>query len=199
MPFSAEIPWEVHINSGGEKIADLRFPTDEELCDRNRRFRLKRTAVSRTDTKYETPNEDMVDAALFDKVKIGERDTSTYDEAEKSEFMTRMLRASVIDVERNGDGCHVDMQVGGGYKVHHQLRMPTQRQTHKYRRSTVLSTESRYGGETRVSIDYAGQLWDEVLISTEGYAGRVPVLHKFVAIQAIIDLMDREDDPDPER
>ena len=195
--FTTEKIFEVLINSGGEKSADVRYPTDEELCEWKRKQRVVHRPLNNGYAQSEIVNWMDVHADLFRKCFVGSADE--FDDAERCRFMEKVLRCDVQDARRNGEGYVIDLKLYGGQRVSHHLRMPTQKQNMERQRSSTRIIRGRHNTEIRDSMDAAGPLWDKLQISTEGYIDRVPILHKEAALQEVFFLMEKEgDDPDPE-
>ena len=197
----------VKILSGGEKQCVVRFPTDEEWCERTRGQRAIRRQLGRGRAEYDTSNTEAADAALFLKIRVDE-DGPEFDEAEGSYVVGRLERCQVLDVERIGDRFRIAMQVAGG-EVAHVLKIPAKRAAIEYGRASVRAIESRRSQEIRLALEPSAELWAKVYVDAEGYhpasgeeiAAAVPIVHKDVAVVellAAVEAAQDEDDPDPE-
>lgn len=194
--FDDTIPFEVHILSGGEKVANLRFPNNQQLCDRSKRIKSTRKLLGRNKTEYEPANMELVDSELFEKLRL-DPGGDAVDPADASKFLTRLFRCEVTDVERSGDVFSVEMKVVGGIKVVHKLRMPTQKDILDYGRNAVRLIDMRRTQQFTMNLEPAGALWDRLVVGTEGYAnGSVPIIHKDTAIMEVVSQMESAEDAD---
>ena len=200
MLFDQSKPQEVRILSGGEKVALLRFPTDQELCDRQKRIKSTRKQLGRNKTEFEPPVTEMVDSELFEKLRLEpENERASVDPAEAAKFLSKLLKAQVTEVERNGDQFEVKLRINQAITVLHVLKMPTQKDVLEYGRHAVRLIDMRRTQEFRSSLEPGGALWDKLIVRTEGYAnGHVPITHKDAAIVDIVTTIDADDDDDSE-
>ena len=202
--FDTSKPFEVHILSGGEKAVTLRYPTDEELCERTRRLKTVRRSLGGGRSQFEITNMAEVNADLFSKIRLSQNGhAETFDDAEASRFIDKLLRVDVEDISREGDGFRVDLRVAGGkggLKVAHVLRMPTQKDILEYRRASARSIDGRRHTDIRLSLEPTQALYEKLVARLEGYGEtRVPVHHKDAVILEIVQQMETDsDDLDPE-
>lgn len=190
----------VKIISGGVKQCVLRYPSDEQLCDRARRQKTIRHFLGRGKTKSANVNTDTVDVQLFEALRV-EKDGIAYTPAEASAFVERLDLARVTAAAWQGELRRIEMQVPGG-RVVHVLRMPTQDQIREHERATTDTVYGNRSAEVRVALEPSGVLYDKVVEGAEGYAGAVPINHKVAAITelltALAALLEPEEDDDPE-
>jgi hypothetical protein len=195
--FDANLPIEIPIRSGGDRRAMLRWPTDEELIDRSKKMRYVRRDLGRNQSVFDVPNATEVNANLFALLRQ-DPDPEAVDDAEASKFVERLLRADVVESHRQGDQFIITLSVVNRLEVTHTLRMPTQRELLDYSRQAMRTIDNRRSHDTRVTIEPSGQLWDKLLVSTEGYKnGNVPIIHKDAALVEVMAQMESED-ADPE-
>jgi hypothetical protein len=178
----------VPIVSGEIKRATVRFPTDTEWSELARKKVQIRRFLGRDKSQLDLGTPERMDADLFNRIRIqAEGDTTTWDEAEASAVIDRLERCEVEEggVERAGNTFAIAMKVPGAHVIH-TLKMPTEKQKLEYGRSAIKITDGKNMRETRVNLDASGRLWDELLVSTEGYSGDVPVIHKDVALVRVL-------------
>lgn len=184
------------IQSGGAKRCVVRYPTDAELCKRVKDQRTIVHDLGRGKTKMETPNAEAVDFALFRQIRI-DKDGPEFDEAEGCAVIAKIERCEVIDSERIGGQFRITLRVPKA-EVAHVLREPLESEKREYGRGAMSRTGGRRSDEIRIALEPAGVLWDKLKVSTEGYAGDVPINHKSVAISEILYQLKAEDDNSPE-
>jgi hypothetical protein len=184
--------------SGGRKKFKVRFPTDAELCKRSRDLRHVRHDLGRDKSKTETPNTSAVAVELFQKIQVA-GDGPEFDAADATEVVRKIDLSEVTDYERTGENARVTLIVPGAETVH-VVRMPWERETQEYSRSAVGVVRGRRSDEIRVTLEPSGVLYDKIAISTEGYAGRVPINHKSAVVQEVLAQLsaNSEDDVVPE-
>jgi hypothetical protein len=200
--FDSSQPFPVKIFSGVERVESLRYPTDEELIDRSKRLRSVRRNLGRGRAQWDTVNNEAVNADLFEKLRSANGDAAHYDAAEAAKFVDKLLEWDLVSSRRDGDQFEIELAVTSRrHKVKHVLRMPTQRQMADFSKATYRSTDTKGGLEMRVLVEPSGRLWENLHVSTEGYAnGHVPISHKQHAISEAIELIAQldEGDDDPE-
>lgn len=205
--FDTSKPHEIHILSGKEKAVLLRYPTDEELCERTRRLKTIRRTLGGGRTQFEMLNLAEVNAELFEKVRLAQSQNGheeTFDAAEASRCIEKLLFTKVLSIEREGDGFLIEMRVPGpqkgGITVTHALRMPTQKDILDYRRASARSIDGRRHTDIRLSLEPTQQLYDRLVTRTDGYGeSHIPIHHKDAVILEIVQQMEADsDDFDPE-
>ncbi len=191
--------------SGGEKVATVRYPTDEELIQRTKRLKSVRRELGRGLSEFDITNSEQVELEIFEKIFVESKEP--FDAYEALDYMGQMLNTEVTESHRNGSNSFVvEMQVPVGKdvtkKVIHTLRMPTQKDVVEYKRESVRAVQAKRHIEVRHSIEPALRLWDKYQVSTEGYAegSPVPANHKDRAMLEVMDLMRQiTEGSDPER
>lgn len=199
-PFNREAHFDVKIISGEEKVATLRFPTDQELCDRARKLKLVRRNLGRGKTQSEAGNGVELSADLFARIRV-DKDGPVFDDSDAAAFIGRLDRCEVSDVEREGNQFRVTMKVPGT-TVEHVLKMPTQKDLIDFGRNSMTAIDDRRQSEIRLKLEPSGDLWGRMVVSVEGYEGEghgaVPITHKDAALNEVIAQVQRlEEDDDP--
>ncbi len=184
----------VTIQSGGTRRVELKYPTDAQWIARTNAQKIIRMDLGRGRSKSTATPIEVHDARLFDQCKIGEP-SAAFDEFEASLAIDKLTKADIIDTELVGDDqAIIRMEVFGGARVEFVMNMPRRRHAVEYGRAAVNVTATLKGAETVVSLEPSLRLFDQLLVSKAGYAenSAVPIIHKDVAIVALIGLQSPE-------
>jgi hypothetical protein len=187
--FDASKPITVNLRTpDGLKAIRLRFPTDEEWIERQKRRKVLIKQLGRGVSETIVSGGEDADAALLAKVR--EEDGPEVDAFEASRVIEQLSQADVDDVVQEGDRFRVTLRVLGG-TVTHEIRMPSAKDVFDYRRSFARVLDLPYNRqELTINLGAAGALYKKLAESSEGYAGDVPVIHQAVAVKAAIDALD---------
>lgn len=187
--FDASKPITVNLRTpDGLKAIRLRFPTDEEWIERQKRRKVLIKQLGRGVSETIVSGGEDADAALL--AKIREEDGPEVDAFEASRVIEQLSQADVDDVVQEGDRFRVTLRVLGG-TVTHEIRMPSAKDVFDYRRSFARVLDLPYNRqELTINLGAAGALYKKLAESAEGYAGEVPVIHQAVAVKASIDALD---------
>jgi len=187
--FDASKPITVNLRTpDGLKAIRLRFPTDEEWIERQKRRKVLIKQLGRGVSETIVSGGEDADAALL--AKIREEDGPEVDAFEASRVIEQLSQADIDDVVQEGDRFQVTLRVLGG-TVTHEIRMPSAKDVFDYRRSFARVLDLPYNRqELTINLGAAGALYKKLAESTEGYAGEVPVIHQAVAVKAAIDALD---------
>jgi len=174
----------------GVKTIRVRFPTDDEWIERQRRRKVIVKQLGRGMSETTIPNSEDADAALLSKVRVAEPDAPEVDPFEASRVIEQLGQAEVDDVVQIGDGFDVTLRVLGG-TVTHSLRMPSAKDVFEYRRGFARVLDLPYNRqELIINLAPAASLYKRLVQASEGYAGDVPIIHQAVAVKAAIDALD---------
>jgi hypothetical protein len=189
--FDASRPLTVNLRTpDGVKTIRVRFPTDEEWIERQRKRKVIVKQLGRGVSETTIPDSQDVDGALLAKIRVGEDDGPAVDPFEASRVIEQLSQAEVDDVASIGDGFRVTLRVLGG-AVTHELRMPSAKDVFEYRRGFARVLDLPYNRqELVINLAPAGTLFKKLIQSSEGYAGDVPIIHQAVAVKAAIDALD---------
>jgi len=183
----------------GVKTVRLRFPTDDEWTERQRRRKVIIKQLGRGISETVVPNSEDVDAALLAKIRIEEQDAADVDPFEASRIIEQLSQAEVDDVVQTGDAFRITLRALGG-TVTHVLAMPSAKDAFEYRRAFARILDLPFNKqELTINLAAAGALYKKLARSAEGYAGEVPIIHQAVAVKAAIDALDAgfQEDRDP--
>lgn len=189
--------FEPKIISGGIKSVALKFPSDQQWADRARAQKQVRQFLGRGKSQTVDADTAAADLQLFKSLRVD--DTGTYDASEAQAFLDRLERCEVVSAEWEGDTRRIEMSVPGAKTVH-VLRMPMQDQIREHEKSSTKQTFGTRSAEIRVNLEPSGNLYDKVVVSAEGYAGAVPIVHKVAAVTNLMNALSEllaEDADDP--
>jgi hypothetical protein len=196
--FDATKPITMNLRSPeGLKSIRVRFPSDDEWIERQRRRKVIIKLLGRGVSETIIGNAEDADAALLAKIREG--DGPEVDPFEASRIVEQLSQADVDDVVSSGDGFRVTLRVLGG-AVTHLLEMPSAKDVFDYRRSFARVLDLPYNRqELTINLAAAGTLYKKLTTGTEGYTGDAPIIHQAVAVKAAIDALDAafQDGPDP--
>ncbi len=189
--FDAKQPITIHLRTpDGMKQVRVRFPTDEEWIDRQKKRKVIVKQLGRGVSETTIPDSAEADAALFAKIRGPEENAPEVDAFEASRIIEQLSQADVDDVVQEGDAFRVMLRVLGG-TVSHVLRMPSAKDVFEYRRGFARVLDLPYNRqELIINLAPAAALFQKLLESSEGYAGDVPIIHQAVAVKAAIDTLD---------
>ena len=187
--FDAGRQVEVQLRSAeGTKTVKVRFPTDEEWTERQRRRKIIIKQLGRGISETVIPHSEEVDAALFAKIRAGEG--PEVDPFEASRILEQLSQADVDDVVPEAGAFRVVLRVPGGLTAH-LVRMPSAKDVIDYRRGFARVLDLPFNKqELTVNLGAAGALYQKLAQGTEGYAGAVPIIHQAVVVKAAIDALD---------
>ena len=187
--FDASRPIAINLRApGGVKTVRVRFPSDDEWIERQRRRKVVIKQLGRGISETIVGNGEDVDAALVAKIRT--EPAPEIDAFEAVKVVEQLSAAEVDDVVSEGDSFRVTTRVLGGATAH-VLTMPSAKDVFAYRRGFARVLDLPFGKqELTINIAPAGVLYKQLVVSTEGYAGDVPIIHQAVAVKAAIDAMD---------
>lgn len=172
----------------GLKVVKVRFPTDDEWIERQRRCKVIVKKLGRGIYETVVSEAQEADAALLARIREGEG--PEVDPFEASRIVEQLSLADVEDVVQDGGVFRVTMRVLGGV-VSHRIKMPSAKDAFEYRRGFVRVLDLPYNRqEITLNIAAASEMYQRLVAGHEGYAGDVPVIHQAVAVKAAIDALD---------
>ncbi|MEX2264636.1 MAG: hypothetical protein WD696_21960 [Bryobacteraceae bacterium] len=176
--------------SAGVKTIRVRFPSDEEWTERQRRRKVIIKQLGRGVSETIIANGEDADGALLAKIHAHEEDAPEVDAFEASRIIEQLSQAEVDDVVQAGDAFRVTLRVLGG-TVTHLLKMASAKDITEYRRGFARVLDLPYNRqELTINLAAAGALYKKLITTTEGYAGDAPIMHQAVAVKAAIDALD---------
>jgi hypothetical protein len=176
--------------SAGVKTIRVRFPSDEEWTERQRRRKVIIKQLGRGVSETIIANGEDADGALLAKIRVPDENAPEVDAFEASRIIEQLSQAEVDDVVQAGDAFRVTLRVLGG-TVTHLLRMASAKDITEYRRGFARVLDLPYNRqELTINLAAAGALYKKLITTTEGYAGDAPIMHQAVAVKAAIDALD---------
>ena len=187
--FDATRPVAINLRGpGGIKTVRVRFPTDDEWAERQRRRKVIVKNLGRQRSETTVANGEDIDAVLLAKIRSEEEPEVDAFEAQK--VIEQLATCDVDDVVLAGDAFRVVLRVLGGV-VTHLVKMPSAKDVNTYRHGFARIVDMQYGRqELTINVRAAGDLWKKLVEATEGYAGDVPLIHQAVAVKAAVDALD---------
>jgi hypothetical protein len=132
--FDAKQPITIHLRTpDGVKPVRVRFPTDEEWIDRQKKRKVIVKQLGRGVSETTIPDSAEADAALLAKIRLPEENAPEVDAFEASRIIEQLSQADVDDVVQEGDAFRVTLHVLGG-TVTHLLKIPSAKDVFDYRR-----------------------------------------------------------------
>lgn len=196
--FDAGRPLAIRLRTpGGVKTVRVRFPSDDEWIERQRRRKVIVKQLGRGVSETMIPGSEDADATLLAKIRT--EDTPEVDPFEATQVVDQLAQADVDDVVPSGDSFRVTVRVLGG-TVTHVVKMPSAKDVVEYRRGFARVLDLPHNRqELTINLAPAGALYKKLSQSTEGYAGEAPIIHQAVAVKAAIDAIEAgfQDDQDP--
>jgi len=189
--FDASRPIAINLRTpAGVKTVRVRYPSDEEWIERQRRRKAIIKQLGRGMSETTVANGEDVDAAMVAKIRSEE--TPEIDPFEAMKVIEQLAQADVDDVVPEGDSFRITLRVLGATTVH-LLKMPSQKDVVDHRRAFARVLDLPYGRqELRINIAPVAALYKKLFVSAEGYVGDVPIVHQAVAVKAAIDALDAE-------
>lgn len=176
--------------SAGVKTVRVRFPSDEEWTERQRRRKVIIKQLGRGVSETIIANGEDADGALLAKIRVPEENAPEVDPFEASRILEQLSQAEVDDVVQAGDASRVTLRVLGG-TVTHVLKMASAKDVTEYRRGFARVLDLPYNRqELTINLAAAGALYKKLITTAEGYAGDAPIMHQAVAVKAAIDALD---------
>jgi len=165
--FDAKQPINIHLRTpDGVKPIRVRFPTDEEWIDRQRKRKVIVKQLGRGVSETTIPDSAEADAALLAKIRVPEENAPEVDAFEASRIIEQLSQADVDDVVQEGDAFRVTLRVLGG-SVAHVLKMPSAKDVFEYRRGFARVLDLPYNRqELIINLASAGALFKKLLESS---------------------------------
>jgi len=175
--------------SSGRTDITIRWPSDKEWADRNKRRKIfiKRLGRGRSETTVDPGD---ADQRLYEAIKLNGAPPLTV--GESTRVIEALAQTDVLDVTLEADTGLVTLATAGG-TVHHRLKLPSADQVLAFRRnSTRLIDLPLNTQQIIILLDPAVQLWNDCNGQSDDYAKEIPAVHKDAAIRAVIEALDRE-------
>jgi len=171
----------------GIEMITVRFPTDEEWIERQQKRKLITLSLGRGTSETVVEDTDEIDAALLSKIRVGQ-DGVEVDGFEASTVFERLQRAELVgDISYSSGQFRLVLSIHGEITTTHVLRMPTAKEENQYRKSFLRPVDMQGSKQqTTINLGAAGELYKKLMVSVDGYAGGVPVVHQAIVIPAVM-------------
>jgi hypothetical protein len=160
----------------------LRYPSDDELIERQRIRELIVRTYSDGGEEVTVQPTRAFDGRLLQSLQ---ESGPALDEYESCDALSILDKCEIIDMSEQDGGYRVELGVSGG-KTIHIVRTPTQRELADYKDDIHQQISYPYKRKTIVRIGAARTLYDAIVITSEGYTGRIPVTHKAAVCYSVI-------------
>jgi hypothetical protein len=187
--FDATRPVAINLRGpDGVKTVRVRFPTDDEWAERQRRRKVIVKQLGRGISETTTPSGEDIDAAMVAKIRTEEEPQVDAFEAQK--VVEQLAICEVDDVVLAGDAYRVTLRVLGATTTV-LLKMPSAKDVSEYRHGFARILDMQFSRtQLTINLRAGGDLFKKLVETTEGYAGEVPIIHQAVAVKAAIDALD---------
>jgi hypothetical protein len=188
--FDAGRPIQIKLQSAeGVKTITVRFPTDEEWIERQRRRKIIIKQLGRGMSETIIPDSEDIDADLLSRLRNGDGGAEV-DGFEATRILEQLGEAEVDDVLPEAGAFRVLMRVPGAITTH-ILRVPTAKEIIQYRRAFARVLDLPFNKQQlTVNMGTAAELYKKLSREIGGYAGDVPIIHQAVAVKAAIDALE---------
>jgi hypothetical protein len=187
--FDATRPVAINLRGpDGVKTVRVRFPSDDEWAERQRRRKVIVKQLGRGISETTTPSGEDIDAAMLAKIRTEEEPQVDAYEAQK--VVEQLAICEVDDVVLAGDAYRVTLRVLGATTTV-LLKMPSAKDVNEYRHGFARILDMQFSRtQLTINLRAGGDLFKKLVEATEGYAGDVPIIHQAVAVKAAIDALD---------
>jgi hypothetical protein len=176
-------------SAAGVKTVTVRFPTDEEWIDRQRKRKIIIKQIGRGMSETILPGSEDADGEFVAQLRV-DADGPEIDGFEATSILDQLSKCEVDDVTDEAGGFLITLRVPG-VVVTHLLQMPSSKQVIQYRRAFARVLDLPYNKQQlTVNLGAAGDLFKKLNQKSEGYAGAVPIIHQAVAVKAAIDSLE---------
>jgi len=188
--FDATRPLAVKLPPDGVRVVHLRFPTDDETAERQRKRKAIIKNLGRGRSETTIPQSEEADLAFLVLLRTDEGGEEI-DAAEAEYVIAQVLQCEAVDVTPAPEGYRIALVVLGADTAV-LLRGPTLREVRDFRKAYAKPMDLQYGArEITINLKAAGELFRKMFISAEGYAGEVPLAHQTAAVLAVIEAGER--------
>lgn len=187
---NAEFVLPVRMQDGQIVPIALRYLSDEEAETRRRAVRHVTTNLGRGTLEGRAVPALDVDKRIYEAAKLN--GAPEIDEDTAMLLLNRLSECQVRDVKWEGPLAIVSLKVLGG-SVTHRLRLPSPKQRRLMQdAATQTRTLPHNRFEQRHSLIPPGKLWDDCGGESADYLNGIPLLHKDVALRAVVEELENE-------
>ena len=176
-----------------EQQIHCRYPNDSDLVKRQKATQTIMRTLNGGETVAERPDMDKVDEAdvnLFNAIHLDEQMIVDTDTALR--IVSILDNGAIKSCLKDGGNWVVKLRIMGGvkgapvYDTVHTLRNPTFRDERRYRTLTNFRTLKGGRFKMETSLSGAGEMYDALVVKSEGYLGRIPVTHKHAVLAEVM-------------
>ena len=182
---SRPIGIKVRTPKGIEQIM-VRFPTDEEWTERQSKRQIITRSLGDRSSETTVADTEEIDGELLKRIRLGD-DGIEVDNYEASSVFDRLQRAEVVEALREAGQFKITLRVLGGILTTHTQRMPTAKEEFAYKKRITQSIDSGSRNKTTINLAVAGDTYQKLSASKEGYAGAVPIIHQAVIVPKVME------------
>lgn len=177
----------------GDKTVIVRWPTDEEWIAASKSKKIVFSAAGRGETRTEVEGHEDAAASLLEKIR---QSGDELDAAEALYVVERITQTRIDDAIRDGAHIVIAMRVPGA-DTRHTFRVPSIGELRNYRRNASNLLSAKRGKQIiRVNLQADADLYDKLIVSSEGYVNQVPIAHKNSAIAEMLTALDEANSPE---
>ncbi len=183
--FDAERPFKIrHLTPEGIKIVDMKFPSDDDWCERESRRKSIISFDGSGDIKTTREEPDEEEIALVKRLCPELVDV---DPDEAGRLLDQLAFVELTNEETiiQGNRLTVRLDVLQAKTVH-VFRMPTAKELEKFK---VLAHDQKNISKRKVAsvrnFRFIQRLYSDMKDRCEGYSGEVPIIHQFAAVVAV--------------
>lgn len=183
---TAEVPVCVTSPSGDKEVL-VRYPEDELLIERAGKIKVLRKFIGGGQVKTEVPNDIKVTANIYDRIFVSGPEL---DEYEKNDVVNRLCACQVTESTREAGVFQVILWTPMCSTVHN-MRVPSSKNARQYQDFAQEVVGEGKQLRYTTNLKWIAQLYDELMVSVEGYTAGVPACHKSEIVTELIVKIDR--------
>lgn len=173
----------------GPKRIVLRFPTDDEWIERQRKRKVIVKQLGRGISETIVPDYSTDDLKFAASIRV-DKDGPEIDEYEAQRIIDQLSLSEVDDVQQESPAFVVSLRVAGAV-TRHYLRMPSAKDIIRYKRSFARILDLPFSRqEVTVNLNAASELYKSISERTENYTGAVPVIHQATVVKAVLESLE---------
>jgi hypothetical protein len=171
----------------GLEWINVRFPSDQEWIERQQKRKLITVNLGRGLSETRVSDSDEIDADLLARIRVDDGQVEV-DGFEATTVFNRLYWSEILgDPTFDAGQFRVMLRILGNIETLHILRMPTAREEHQYLKSFVRNLDTQGSKQqTIINLPAAADLYSKLVISNEGYAGAVPIVHQSMVIPCVM-------------
>lgn len=170
----------------GKKLVTLKFPTDQQICDRQRARKITIIQYGANETETKSPESPDEDLKLLQEL-IQPPIVTCLDGYDAGRIIESITGCSALDPAEDGIAYKVQLLTYGGLITTHKVGIPSGAQKARFNRFFTSTREQGKIQKITINLDAGSDLYAALSGSAEGYAAEIPVTHKVAVVKAVID------------